>query len=150
MLSLFSGPSLLDSRFFCLWRLWLCVWLRLSTKGSLCILMGFIFFCSKSYCPYCVKVKDLLKKLGAKFIAVELDKESNNPQSSSHNHFIFYDLKIKGFSAFTSRNFVIVFFSSILCFIQLYACSRVFFFFLVNMLNKNVVLSLCRETKHCK
>ncbi|ESQ46956.1 hypothetical protein EUTSA_v10027999mg [Eutrema salsugineum] len=32
---------------------------------------------SKSYCPFCVKVKELLQKLGAKFIAVELDKESD-------------------------------------------------------------------------
>ncbi|CAG7906805.1 unnamed protein product [Brassica rapa] len=38
---------------------------------------------SKSYCPYCVKVKDLLKKLGAKFIAVELDKESDGAQVQS-------------------------------------------------------------------
>ncbi|KAJ0260564.1 Glutaredoxin-C2 [Hirschfeldia incana] len=38
---------------------------------------------SKSYCPYCVKVKDLLKKLGAKFIAVELDKESDGTQVQS-------------------------------------------------------------------
>ncbi|KAG2308008.1 hypothetical protein Bca4012_083040 [Brassica carinata] len=38
---------------------------------------------SKSYCPYCVKVKDLLKKLGTKFIAVELDKESDGTQVQS-------------------------------------------------------------------
>ncbi|CAG7906803.1 unnamed protein product, partial [Brassica rapa] len=42
-----------------------------------------LIFCSKSYCPYCVKVKDLLKKLGAKFIAVELDKESDGAQVQS-------------------------------------------------------------------
>lgn len=54
-------------------------------EESLCF-DGFIF-CSKSYCPYCVKVKDLLKKLGAKFIAVELDKESNNSQYSSYKSF---------------------------------------------------------------
>lgn len=95
-------------------------------RESFFVFWWVLYFCSKSYCPYCVKVKDLLKKLGAKFIAVELDKESNNSQSSSHNHFNVYDLKIEGFSAFTvSRNFVIVFFSSILCFIQLYAFSGV-------------------------
>ncbi|KAF8105207.1 hypothetical protein N665_0161s0007 [Sinapis alba] len=38
---------------------------------------------SKSYCPYCVKVKNLLKKLGAKLIAVELDKESDGTQVQS-------------------------------------------------------------------
>ncbi|CAH2080036.1 unnamed protein product, partial [Thlaspi arvense] len=36
---------------------------------------GVVVF-SKSYCPYCVRVKDLLKQLGAKFLVIELDKES--------------------------------------------------------------------------
>ncbi|KAG2307736.1 hypothetical protein Bca52824_027484 [Brassica carinata] len=30
---------------------------------------------SKSYCPYCVRVKELLQQLGAKFVAIELDKD---------------------------------------------------------------------------
>ncbi|CAA7055264.1 unnamed protein product [Microthlaspi erraticum] len=38
---------------------------------------------SKSFCPYCVRVKDLLKQLGAKFIAVELDKESDGSKIQS-------------------------------------------------------------------
>ncbi|KAL3677938.1 hypothetical protein R1sor_020894 [Riccia sorocarpa] len=32
---------------------------------------------SKSYCPYCNKVKQLLSNLGAKFTAVELDQEDD-------------------------------------------------------------------------
>ncbi|TYJ17151.1 hypothetical protein E1A91_A09G032100v1 [Gossypium mustelinum] len=32
---------------------------------------------SKSYCPFCVDVKQLLQKLGASFKAIELDKESD-------------------------------------------------------------------------
>ncbi|TYI08926.1 hypothetical protein ES332_A09G035000v1 [Gossypium tomentosum] len=31
---------------------------------------------SKSYCPFCVDVKQLLQKLGASFKAIELDKET--------------------------------------------------------------------------
>ncbi|CAH8300484.1 unnamed protein product [Eruca vesicaria subsp. sativa] len=38
---------------------------------------------SKSYCPFCVKVKELLQQLGAKFIAIELDKESDGSQVQS-------------------------------------------------------------------
>ncbi|CAN7016744.1 unnamed protein product [Brassica oleracea var. botrytis] len=38
---------------------------------------------SKSFCPYCVRVKELLQQLGAKFIAVELDKESDGSQVQS-------------------------------------------------------------------
>ncbi|KAL5725081.1 Glutaredoxin-C2 [Ranunculus cassubicifolius] len=32
---------------------------------------------SKSYCPFCVKVKKLLSELGASFKAIELDQESD-------------------------------------------------------------------------
>nr|KJB33812.1 hypothetical protein B456_006G031800 [Gossypium raimondii] len=32
---------------------------------------------SKSYCPFCVDVKQLLQQLGASFKAIELDKESD-------------------------------------------------------------------------
>ncbi|GMI99139.1 glutaredoxin C2 [Hibiscus trionum] len=32
---------------------------------------------SKSYCPFCVDVKQLLQKLGASFKAIELDKEGD-------------------------------------------------------------------------
>ncbi|KAM7268196.1 hypothetical protein ACFE04_010362 [Oxalis oulophora] len=32
---------------------------------------------SKSYCPYCTKVKNLLKEVGATFFAIELDVESD-------------------------------------------------------------------------
>ncbi|KAL2630090.1 hypothetical protein R1flu_014776 [Riccia fluitans] len=35
---------------------------------------------SKTYCPYCTKVKKLLTDLGAKFKAVELDKESDGSE----------------------------------------------------------------------
>jgi thiol-disulfide isomerase/thioredoxin len=37
---------------------------------------NFSGICSKTYCPYCVRVKELLQQLGAKFKAVELDTES--------------------------------------------------------------------------
>jgi len=32
--------------------------------------------CSKSYCPYCVRVKQLLTQLKASYKAIELDAES--------------------------------------------------------------------------
>jgi thiol-disulfide isomerase/thioredoxin len=32
--------------------------------------------CSKSYCPYCRKVKELLKSLGANAKVIEIDEES--------------------------------------------------------------------------
>ncbi|KAI8097811.1 glutaredoxin-C6-like protein [Gilbertella persicaria] len=32
---------------------------------------------SKSYCPYCVKAKNLLKELGLEFFVIELDNEAN-------------------------------------------------------------------------
>ena len=32
---------------------------------------------SKTYCPYCVNVKDLLQQLGASFKAIELNTESD-------------------------------------------------------------------------
>ncbi|KAI7890530.1 glutaredoxin-1 [Mucor mucedo] len=32
---------------------------------------------SKSYCPYCVKAKAVLKEFGVEFFVMELDKESN-------------------------------------------------------------------------
>ncbi|KAL0925613.1 hypothetical protein M5K25_003973 [Dendrobium thyrsiflorum] len=35
---------------------------------------------SKTYCPYCTKVKDLFSKLGAKHKVIELDKESDGSE----------------------------------------------------------------------
>ncbi|KAK2661729.1 hypothetical protein Ddye_000303 [Dipteronia dyeriana] len=35
---------------------------------------------SKSYCPYCISVKQLLQQLGATFKAYELDTESDGSQ----------------------------------------------------------------------
>ncbi|CAN4082430.1 unnamed protein product [Withania somnifera] len=35
---------------------------------------------SKTYCPFCVTVKDLLSKLGASFKAVELDSEKDGSE----------------------------------------------------------------------
>ncbi|KAL6518818.1 hypothetical protein OROHE_017571 [Orobanche hederae] len=35
---------------------------------------------SKTYCPYCVTVKDLLTKLGATFKAIELNTESDGSE----------------------------------------------------------------------
>ncbi|OMO69438.1 Glutaredoxin [Corchorus olitorius] len=38
---------------------------------------------SKSYCPYCVSVKQLLQKLDASFKAIELDNESDGSDIQS-------------------------------------------------------------------
>ncbi|MCL7032101.1 hypothetical protein MKW94_029862 [Papaver nudicaule] len=38
---------------------------------------------SKSYCPFCVQVKQLLSQLGASFKAIELDKESDGSETQS-------------------------------------------------------------------
>ncbi|KAL5540635.1 hypothetical protein UlMin_043210 [Ulmus minor] len=38
---------------------------------------------SKSYCPFCVTVKQLLSQLGATFKAIELDTESDGAQIQS-------------------------------------------------------------------
>ncbi|OMO59213.1 Glutaredoxin [Corchorus capsularis] len=38
---------------------------------------------SKSYCPYCVSVKQLLQKLDASFKAIELDNESDGSEIQS-------------------------------------------------------------------
>ena len=38
--------------------------------------ISLLFLCSKSYCPYCVKVKSLLNSIGAEAKVVELDEES--------------------------------------------------------------------------
>uniref|UniRef100_A0A803RB32 Glutaredoxin n=1 Tax=Cannabis sativa TaxID=3483 RepID=A0A803RB32_CANSA len=38
---------------------------------------------SKSYCPFCVTVKQLLTQLGATFKAIELDNESDGAQIQS-------------------------------------------------------------------
>jgi len=35
---------------------------------------------SKSYCPFCVRVKQLFEKLGASFKAIEMDVESDGPE----------------------------------------------------------------------
>ncbi|KAL2528976.1 Glutaredoxin-C2 [Forsythia ovata] len=38
---------------------------------------------SKSYCPYCARVKKLLTEIGASFKAVELDTESDGSEIQS-------------------------------------------------------------------
>ncbi|KAL0331948.1 UNVERIFIED_CONTAM: Glutaredoxin [Sesamum calycinum] len=38
---------------------------------------------SKTYCPFCVTVKELLTKLGASFKAIELDKEGDGSEIQS-------------------------------------------------------------------
>eukprot|EP00250_Pteridium_aquilinum_P035160 c8750_g1_i1 orf=253-609(-) len=38
---------------------------------------------SKTYCPYCVQVKQLLSSLGAKTTVIELDKESDGSEVQS-------------------------------------------------------------------
>ncbi|KAJ6795695.1 putative glutaredoxin-C6 [Iris pallida] len=38
---------------------------------------------SKSYCPYCVRVKQLLTQLGATFKAIELDAESDGSETQA-------------------------------------------------------------------
>ncbi|KAL2641397.1 hypothetical protein R1flu_008984 [Riccia fluitans] len=38
---------------------------------------------SKSYCPYCKKVKQLLSSLGAKFTPIELDLEDDGDEIQS-------------------------------------------------------------------
>ncbi|XP_020593264.1 glutaredoxin [Phalaenopsis equestris] len=38
---------------------------------------------SKTYCPFCTRVKDLFSKLGAKHKVVELDKESDGSEIQS-------------------------------------------------------------------
>ncbi|CAN8233158.1 unnamed protein product [Cochlearia groenlandica] len=38
---------------------------------------------SKTYCPYCVKIKNLLQQLGANFKLIELDNESDGSQVQS-------------------------------------------------------------------
>lgn len=38
--------------------------------------------CSKTYCGYCARVKQLLTKLGATYKVVELDVESKSKLSS--------------------------------------------------------------------
>ncbi|BBN10052.1 glutaredoxin 3 [Marchantia polymorpha subsp. ruderalis] len=38
---------------------------------------------SKSYCPYCIKVKQLLSSLGAKMKVVELDDEKDGDEIQS-------------------------------------------------------------------
>ncbi|KAJ1279999.1 hypothetical protein BS78_04G198600 [Paspalum vaginatum] len=38
---------------------------------------------SKTYCPYCARVKQLLAQLGANYKAVELDVESDGPELQS-------------------------------------------------------------------
>ncbi|KAL5797002.1 hypothetical protein ACOSQ2_001822 [Xanthoceras sorbifolium] len=41
---------------------------------------------SKSYCPYCVSVKQLLQQIGATFKAIELDTESDGSQIQAALH----------------------------------------------------------------
>lgn len=42
-----------------------------------------LFICSKSYCPFCVRVKKLFEQLGATFKAIELDGESDGSELQS-------------------------------------------------------------------
>ncbi|MES1916305.1 MAG: hypothetical protein MHM6MM_008137 [Cercozoa sp. M6MM] len=39
-----------------------------------------VFVFSKSYCPFCVRVKNVLQAEGIEFVAVELDNESEGSQ----------------------------------------------------------------------
>ncbi|KAG1106449.1 Glutaredoxin [Mucor circinelloides] len=41
---------------------------------------------SKSYCPYCKRAKDVLKKLGVEFFVIELDNESNGAAIQDYLH----------------------------------------------------------------
>ncbi|KAF7587018.1 hypothetical protein BBP40_007862 [Aspergillus hancockii] len=47
------------------------------TKAQTIINENAVVVFSKSYCPYCTASKSLLKEQGAKFIALELDKEKD-------------------------------------------------------------------------
>ncbi len=42
---------------------------------------GKVFIFSASYCPYCVKVKNLFKNLGVKYESVEVDKSNDFPDN---------------------------------------------------------------------
>ncbi|KAH7532484.1 hypothetical protein FEM48_Zijuj04G0024800 [Ziziphus jujuba var. spinosa] len=42
-----------------------------------------ICVCSKTYCPYCVTVKQLFTQLGATFKVIELDTESDGSEIQS-------------------------------------------------------------------
>ncbi|XP_074310818.1 glutaredoxin-C6 [Silene latifolia] len=46
-------------------------------KAKLTVSSNAVVVFSKSYCPYCVDVKNLLTRLGATFKAIELDSESD-------------------------------------------------------------------------
>ncbi|KAI9318713.1 glutaredoxin-1 [Dichotomocladium elegans] len=41
---------------------------------------------SKSYCPYCVRAKALLEKLGVEFYHIELDQEENGAEIQDYLH----------------------------------------------------------------
>ncbi|ONI19627.1 hypothetical protein PRUPE_3G288100 [Prunus persica] len=53
------------------------------TKAKEIVSSNSVVVFSKTYCPYCVSVKQLLTQLGAKFKAIELDTESDGAQIQS-------------------------------------------------------------------
>ncbi|KAJ7974600.1 Glutaredoxin family protein [Quillaja saponaria] len=56
--------------------------MALSKAKELVSSNGVVVF-SKTYCPFCVNVKQLLTQLGATFKAIELDKESDGSEIQS-------------------------------------------------------------------
>ncbi|XP_050225735.1 glutaredoxin-like [Mercurialis annua] len=53
------------------------------TKAKELVSSNAVVVFSKSYCPYCQSVKQLLNQLGAKYKAVELDIESDGSELQS-------------------------------------------------------------------
>ncbi|PQQ15805.1 glutaredoxin [Prunus yedoensis var. nudiflora] len=53
------------------------------TKAKEIVSSNSVVVFSKTYCPYCVSVKQLLTQLGANFKAIELDNESDGAQIQS-------------------------------------------------------------------
>ncbi|KAK9673712.1 hypothetical protein RND81_12G185300 [Saponaria officinalis] len=49
-------------------------------KAKLIVSSNAVVVFSKSYCPYCVEVKNLLSELGVAFKAIELDTESDGSE----------------------------------------------------------------------
>ncbi|KAB2610219.1 glutaredoxin-like [Pyrus ussuriensis x Pyrus communis] len=53
------------------------------TKAQELVSSDSVVVFSKTYCPFCVNVKQLLTQLGATYKAIELDKESDGAQIQS-------------------------------------------------------------------
>ena len=54
-----------------------------ATKAKTMVESNPVVVFSKSYCPFCVKVKQLLSQLGASYKAIELDTESDGSEIQS-------------------------------------------------------------------